>query len=186
MMRRFSILLIAFLCFAQGALAVGVDEKQLDDPALEAYARSIMAEVRCLVCQNQSIIDSNAEIAADLRAVIRERVAAGETAEDIKDFLVMRYGEWVLLRPPFRAGTAFLWVSPFLVLLPILLLVFLRRSKTALPSALSNEEEAILRELMAAEKSHPQSDVEQPAPEQADPEQADPEQADPGKQEQGS
>ncbi|MEM7669165.1 MAG: cytochrome c-type biogenesis protein [Pseudomonadota bacterium] len=96
-------------------LAVQPDEV-LDDPVLEARAREISKEVRCLVCRNESIDDSNAGLARDLRLLVRERVIAGDSNAQVKDFLVARYGEFVLLRPPFNLGNLLLWLSGPLIL----------------------------------------------------------------------
>jgi cytochrome c-type biogenesis protein CcmH len=84
----------------------------LKDPALEKRARELSAELRCLVCQNQSIDDSSAPLARDLRLVVRERLVAGDTNEQVMKYVVQRYGEFILLRPPFRLGTILLWVTP--------------------------------------------------------------------------
>ena len=84
----------------------------LKDPALELRARELSAELRCLVCQNQSIDDSSAPLARDLRLVVRERLVAGDTNEQVMRYVVDRYGEFILLRPPFRMGTLLLWISP--------------------------------------------------------------------------
>ena len=88
----------------------------LKDPALEGRARGISAGLRCLVCQNQSIDDSDAPLAKDLRVLVRERLKAGDSDGDVRDFVVQRYGEFVLLRPVFGAHTLFLWLTPVLVL----------------------------------------------------------------------
>lgn len=88
----------------------------LSDPALERRARSLSAELRCLVCQNQSIDDSDAPLARDLRLLVRERLVAGDTDEEVRDYVVARYGEFVLLRPPFSFETLLLWFMPLLVL----------------------------------------------------------------------
>ena len=98
------------------ALAIGAGEA-LDDPALEARARDIGKELRCLVCQNQSIDDSNAGLAKDLRQLVRERLVAGDSDQQIKDYVVARYGDFVLLRPPFKASTWALWLGPAVILL---------------------------------------------------------------------
>ncbi len=97
-------------------LAVAVDEDVLDDPVLEAEAREIMTGIRCLVCQNQSIEDSNADLARDLRRIVRERVLAGDDDDQVRAYLVARYGDWVLLKPPFKARTFFLWFAPLIFL----------------------------------------------------------------------
>ena len=97
------------------ALAVEPDEI-LSDPALEGRARHLSAGLRCLVCQNQSIDDSNAPLARDLRVLIRERLKAGSSDEDVEAFIVARYGDFVLLKPRFEAHTVLLWLAPFLLL----------------------------------------------------------------------
>ena len=97
------------------AAAVQPDE-QLADPALEARAREISAGLRCLVCQNQSIDDSDAPLARDLRILVRQRLEAGDSDVMVKDFLVARYGDFVLLKPPFSTSTLLLWLTPLLVL----------------------------------------------------------------------
>lgn len=103
------------LLLAGPALAVQPDEI-LNDPKLESRARALSAGLRCLVCQNQSIDDSDAPLARDLRLLVRERLMAGDSDEQIHDFLVARYGEFVLLRPPFAWNTLLLWLMPLLAL----------------------------------------------------------------------
>ena len=97
------------------AIAVQPDEV-LDDPALEQRARELSAKMRCVVCQNQSLADSDAQLAHDLRKELYDMVVANKGDEEIKSFLVDRYGEFVLYRPPLRADTVFLWVAPILFL----------------------------------------------------------------------
>ncbi|SMH55529.1 cytochrome c-type biogenesis protein [Azospirillum agricola] len=101
---------------AAPALAVQPDEV-LPDPALESRAREISKELRCLVCQNQSIDDSNAPLARDLRVLVRERLKAGDSDAGVLGYVTDRYGDYVLLRPPFKATTLLLWVGPFAILL---------------------------------------------------------------------
>ncbi|MGL5448116.1 MAG: cytochrome c-type biogenesis protein [Rhabdaerophilum sp.] len=110
---RRAALALPFLAGAGVALAVQPGE-QLADPAQEARARKLSAELRCLVCQNQSIDDSDAELARDLRRLVRERISAGESDRTIRQFLVARYGEFVLLRPPVNTKTILLWSLPAL------------------------------------------------------------------------
>jgi cytochrome c-type biogenesis protein CcmH len=100
---------------ASAALAVTPDEK-LDDPVLEARARALSAELRCMVCQNQSIDDSDAPLAHDLRVLLRERIVAGDSDAEVMDFLVERYGQFILLTPRFNAQTALLWAAPVVLL----------------------------------------------------------------------
>ena len=115
MIVRLTIVLLALLAAVQPALAVQPDEI-LADPALEARARVLSQELRCMVCQNQSIDDSDAPLARDLRLLVRERLTAGDSDRQVLDFLVQRYGDFVLLRPPFNWHTALLWLLGPLVL----------------------------------------------------------------------
>jgi len=112
---RFLIVALALTWCAQ-ARAVQVDEV-LADPTLEARARVLSKELRCMVCQNQSIDDSDAPLARDLRILVRERLQAGDSDTQVLDFLVARYGEFVLLKPRFSGHTAILWLMPVIVLL---------------------------------------------------------------------
>ena len=107
-------LLVAVLSHSP-ALSVLPSEK-LADPSLEARASAISKRIRCVVCQNQSIDDSNAPLAADLRVLLRERISSGDTDAEAIDYLVQRYGNFVLLKPPFQPDTWFLWLAPFGVL----------------------------------------------------------------------
>jgi cytochrome c-type biogenesis protein CcmH len=95
------------------AFAVDADEVFLANPQQEQQARTIMRELRCLVCRNESIVDSHADLARDLRIVVRERVAAGDTPEQVKQYMVARYGEWILLQPKFAGLNMLLWTVPF-------------------------------------------------------------------------
>ncbi|MEE1654898.1 cytochrome c-type biogenesis protein [Microvirga sp. CF3062] len=112
---RFVLALIASLLFSASAFAVQPGEV-LKDPALEKRAREISTGLRCLVCQNQSIDDSDAQLAKDLRLLVRERLVAGDTDDEVENFLVQRYGEFVLLKPSFGTHTLLLWLTPALVL----------------------------------------------------------------------
>jgi cytochrome c-type biogenesis protein CcmH len=125
--------------------------ERLPDPAQEARARAIFQDVRCLVCQNESIDDSEAELAHDLRQIIRGQVQAGRSDAQIKRFLTDRYGEFVLLTPTFSAGNLALWAGPFLVvLLGGVLLVAKLRNRTPDPE-LSQEEASALQNLSEGE-----------------------------------
>ena len=148
------------LVAATAAHAVQPDEI-LRDPALEARARALSKELRCMVCQNQSIDDSDAPLARDLRILVRERLVAGDSDEKVLAFLTDRYGAFVLLKPQFNAETAVLWLAPLIVLLAggIGLIAFLRRRRVATPIAggegdkLTAAEQARITELMGrAEK----------------------------------
>ena len=133
------------------AKAVEPDEV-LQDPALEARARQISEGLRCLVCQNQSIDDSAAPLAKDLRLLVRERLKAGDTDQQIEDFVVARYGEFVLLKPRFEPHTLLLWFATpmvFIVALLIVTLAYRRRSAAAAqPAPLSKAEERRLKRLL--------------------------------------
>ncbi|HWM84162.1 MAG TPA: cytochrome c-type biogenesis protein [Pseudolabrys sp.] len=142
---------VLLLVAAGPAFAVQPDE-MLKDPALEARARALSRDLRCMVCQNQSIDDSDAPLARDLRLLVRERLTAGDSDRQVIDFLVARYGDFVLLRPPFTSHTLLLWLSPLLVLLAgIAELVWLRRRRVVqgAPAApLSAEEQRRVSELI--------------------------------------
>jgi cytochrome c-type biogenesis protein CcmH len=123
----------------------------LADPALEARARDLSADLRCLVCQNQSIDDSHAPLAKDLRLLVRERLQAGDNDEQVQDFLVQRYGDFILLKPPFKTGTLLLWLAPLGVLLggaATLFVIARRRRSTESVAALSDAEQAQLQALL--------------------------------------
>ena len=140
---------------AQTGLAVEPDEI-LADPVLEARAREISAEVRCVVCQNESIDTSNAGIARDLRILIRERLTAGDSNDQVLDFLVARYGDFVLLRPPFKPSTYALWFAPFTIMLLgaggiALTLRNVSRRSAAAARTLSAADEAELQQVLNTE-----------------------------------
>lgn len=115
-MRRLHLSVLAAL-FAAGTAIAALPDEQLADPALEARAQAIGQELRCVVCQNQSIEDSDATLARDLRLIVREQVEAGKSDAEVKAFLVERYGNFVLLKPPFTPATWLLWLGPLLALL---------------------------------------------------------------------
>lgn len=135
---RFATVAFALLVFAQTALAVEPDEK-LADPALEARARTLTQELRCVVCQNQSVDDSDAPLAHDMRLLVRERIKAGDSDDQVRAYIVERYGRYVLLKPPFSADTALLWLGPVLLLLIAAGLSFLyvRKLNRATPSSVA-------------------------------------------------
>jgi cytochrome c-type biogenesis protein CcmH len=148
--RLSGLLMVLSLAFAPlPALAVNPDEV-LADPALEQRARTLSSELRCMVCQNQSIDDSNAELARDLRLVVRERLVNGDTNEQVLDYVVSRYGEFVLLKPRLSAKTLVLWSAPaVLAVIGLIVAVFYTRRRASEPvQTLSAEEEARLGRLM--------------------------------------
>lgn len=147
-------LLLGLMLMAQASVpAAGVEaDEVLQDPALEARARQISTGLRCLVCQNQSIDDSDAPLAKDLRLLVRERLKAGESDEEIMDFVAARYGEFVLLKPRFARHTLLLWlVTPLVFLVAALALVLAYRRRllgASKPSPLSPAERKRLKKLL--------------------------------------
>lgn len=145
------LLVLALAWLASPALAVQPDEV-LDDPALEARARALSTGLRCLVCQNQSIDDSDAPLAKDLRVLVRERLEAGDSDEEIIDFVVARYGEFVLLKPRLSPHTWLLWFATPLVMFAALaaIIVAYRRRKRGVdaPKPLSANEKRRLKRLV--------------------------------------
>lgn len=149
--RRLALSLPVLVTLSQAAHAVMPDEV-LPDPALEARARALSQGLRCLVCQNQSIDDSAAPLARDLRLIVRERLTKGDSDAQVIDYLVTRYGNYVLLKPPMQADTMLLWIGPGL-LLGISALVFfgyfrrMRAAADVLPQPLTDDERRALAAL---------------------------------------
>lgn len=151
-MSRFSLaslVLLLSLSFAGSAFAVKPDEV-LADPALEARARALSEGLRCMVCQNQSIDESDADLARDLRILVRQRLVAGDSDQQVMDYVVSRYGEFVLLKPRFSLRNALLWGTPvFLLLVGGVFIVLTARSRRSIAtSALTAEEKAALDKML--------------------------------------
>ncbi|MDL2404397.1 cytochrome c-type biogenesis protein CcmH [Rhizobium calliandrae] len=149
MIRRL-LLALALLFFAAPAFAVNPDEV-LPDKALEARARTISAELRCMVCQNQSIDDSNADLARDLRFLVRKRLVQGDSDQQVLDYIVSRYGEFVLLKPRLSEKTLLLWGAPaaLFVLGGLALILYVRRGAgKPTGTRLTAEEEARLNDIL--------------------------------------
>ncbi len=142
------LMLIFLILLPLPAYAVQPDE-MLKDTRLEARARDLSGGFRCLVCQNQSIDESDAPLARDLRILIRERLTAGDNDQQIKDFVVARYGDYILLKPRLTASTFVLWATPFLIVLAGFGYFLRRRASVAqtAETALSEQEQAALRDL---------------------------------------
>ena len=154
-MRFVLILLVTLALLAPAArvLAVQPDE-MLPDPALETRARALSKELRCMVCQNQSIDDSDAPLARDLRLLVREHLRAGETDQQVLDFLIARYGEFVLLRPRFAPHTALLWLTPLGVLvIGALGIAMSARRQRSSEGNLTADEEGRLAEILQRKDS---------------------------------
>ena len=161
--RAFCVLLLSLL-LALPALAVEPSE-MLSDPALEARARTLSRELRCVVCQNESVDDSPAEVAHDIRRAVRERLVAGDTDRQVLDYMVARYGDYVLLEPPFKTRTLILWLgTPAVLLLGALGLWFANRRRTAAlgPAPLSDVERARLDALLDDESGVIPSEARDP------------------------
>jgi len=154
-MRRLALIAVLFALLAPGAAFAVRPDEMLKDPALEARARHISEELRCMVCQNQSIDDSEAPLAHDLRVLVRQRIMAGDNDKQVLDFLVARYGDFVLLKPPFQLDTLLLWgLPPFALaagLVGLLLMARRRRTVSLQPEALSAEEQAKVATLVEPE-----------------------------------
>ena len=161
MMRR-TVLALALILTALVAVPAHavLPSEVLPDPAMEARARALSAELRCMVCQNQSIDDSDAPLAADLRVLLRERIAAGDTDEQVMDFLVARYGEFILLKPRFTWHTSLLWATPILVFAIAVLVAAYgyrqRRGRTSTaPAPLDPTEREAFRRLVSGDAGSP-------------------------------
>lgn len=150
-MRRLLLALLSLACVA----AASDPSERLPDPAQEARARALFEEIRCVVCQNESIDDSEADLAADMRRVVRAQVAAGRSDAEVRAYLVDRYGEFVLLKPPFSAANLALWLTPALLLAVGGGWLLWRAGRTLAqmaPEPLSEAEEAQLAALTQTEK----------------------------------
>jgi cytochrome c-type biogenesis protein CcmH len=147
-MKKIALTLSLLFALSLPAAAVQPDE-MLSDPALEARARALSLQLRCMVCQNQSIDDSDAPLARDLRILVRERLKAGDSDSQIREFLVARYGQFVLLQPEKNYRTALLWLAPLLVLLAgaFVLLRFFSRRRAPAAKPLTAAEKKRLKEL---------------------------------------
>ena len=152
--RLFAFLALFMLAFVVSGPASAVQPDEiLPDAKLEQRARKISADLRCLVCQNQSIDDSDASLAKDLRILVREHLKAGESDSAIREFLVARYGNFILLKPPFAWDTWLLWLTPFALLALGALAMWTSsraKSEEAAPAPLSKEESEELKTLLAA------------------------------------
>lgn len=150
-MTRLVALILLFVSFAWTARAVEPDEI-LADPALEARARALTQELRCVVCQNQSVDDSDAPLARDIRVLVRERIKAGDSDAQVRAFMIERYGKFVLLSPPVEGDTLPLWLAPLAIVALGALAAWaylrsLARQPATAPALSEAEEEAVRRKL---------------------------------------
>ncbi len=155
MSRVAAIALVGMLWWMPGQAAI--DSFQFEDPQREAQFQQLAAELRCLVCQNQSLADSNAGLALDLRRKVYEMVQAGQSDQEIVDYMVARYGDFVLYRPPVKPQTYLLWAGPLILLLlgSVLLVRFVRGREQLQSEALTPEEQGELERLLrSAEEKH--------------------------------
>ena len=152
--RRFALIAAAALAIGISSAATAVEpDEMLADPALEARARALSAELRCMVCQNQSLDDSDAPLAKDLRVLLRERLSAGDSEEEVQQFLVARYGDFILLKPRLKPETVLLWATPAAVLLVgVGAVLWSRRRTRPEESPLSGPERVALRKALSPDE----------------------------------
>ena len=143
-------LILLLLFIVMGTAFAGVEVHEFEQAEQEQQYNRLIAELRCLVCQNQNLADSNAELAQDLRQEVYEMIQNGASDQEIVNFMVARYGDFVLYRPPFKTTTAFLWIGPFIILIAgfVILLVFIRKRKQAGAVELDESDHARARELL--------------------------------------
>ncbi|MCI0600552.1 MAG: cytochrome c-type biogenesis protein CcmH [Beijerinckiaceae bacterium] len=156
MVSALRITLACLLCLTPLAASAVQPGEIMTNPGLEARARALSAQLRCMVCQNESIDESNADLARDLRLLVRERLQAGDSDDQILAFLVRRYGDFILLKPPFKLETWLLWGAPLIVLLAggCIILVSRRRQKNFAPATpLSEAERAKLDAMLGSDGS---------------------------------
>jgi cytochrome c-type biogenesis protein CcmH len=151
-----TVVLTCLLLLAPLAARAVQPDEIMPDPRLEARARALSAQLRCMVCQNESIDESHADLARDLRVLVRERLQAGDSDDQIRVFLVRRYGDFILLKPPFKPETWLLWGAPFLILLTgggIILVARRRQNSLLSANNLSEAERAKLEAMLGEDRS---------------------------------
>ena len=155
MRRIFLIMALLLLCAQATAVYAARPDEMLPNPGLEARARTISQELRCPVCQNQSIDDSDSDLAHDLRVLVRERLEKGDSDAQVKQYIVDRYGDYVLLNPPFKKTTLVLWMGPLVLLLCAFLVArgFFKSRDAAAAPMLSEKEKRRLASLLNDKKS---------------------------------
>ena len=144
-------IVLAFLALSVASTQAVEPSEMLDDPALEARARDVSRHLRCVVCQNETIDESNAELAKDMRLMVRRRIVAGNSNQQVLDYMVTRYGDFILLKPRFTADTLVLWLGPFVILvIGGVMLMRTLRTRTTTTAALNDEEKAALSSMSAS------------------------------------
>jgi len=153
-LRRVATALLAAAVLALPAQAARIDAYEFDDPQQAATYKKLIEELRCLVCQNQNLADSNAELALDLRRKTYEMVSTGKSEDEIVDYMVQRYGDFVLYRPRLTGTTLLLWGGPFVILLlgVAILLRMIRRRRSSAPAVLSADERTRAEQLLGKQE----------------------------------
>ena len=151
MIARFAAMLLSLVLVGISTAGAVTPDEMLKDPALEERARDISAGLRCMVCQNQSIDDSDADLAKDLRVLVRERISAGDSDDEVVSYIVSRYGDFVLLKPRLNASTLLLWFAPALLLAAGLVFALRAagRRRAAAPEPLSEEEKRQIEQVLS-------------------------------------
>jgi len=149
------LLLILSLTMMAPAYSSTVDAYPFDDPAQEKIYKKLIQELRCMVCQNQNLADSNAELAQDMRRKTYDLAKKGQSEKEIVDYMVQRYGDFVLYKPPFQTNTVLLWVGPFIIFIIgiVVLIRFVRRKPSVEDSTLSEQDRAIAEALLNTKES---------------------------------
>ena len=142
--------ILSLLLLWSTCVMAGVEVHKFENPEQEQQYKRLVTELRCLVCQNQNLADSNAELAQDLRQEVYEMIQNGATDQEIISFMVARYGDFVLYRPPFKTTTAFLWIGPFIILVAgfVILLLFIRKRRQSVALELDESQQARARQLL--------------------------------------
>lgn len=147
-------IVLTLLFLLNPSIYASVEIKQFENPQQEQRYKKLIDELRCLVCQNQNLADSNAALAQDLRKQVYKMISAGQSDKEIMDFMVTRYGDFVLYRPPFKTTTFLLWVGPFIIFaLGLFVLIrFIRQRKKVIVKELSSTDKEILKQLLNEDK----------------------------------
>ena len=151
---RVKMIVLTLLLLLSPAIYASVEVKEFESPQQEQRYKKLIDELRCLVCQNQNLADSNASLAIDLRKQVYKMIRSGQSDKEILEFMVTRYGDFVLYRPPFKASTFFLWVGPFIILVIglVMLIRFIRQRKDIEITTLTDNDKEKLKQLLDEDK----------------------------------